>query len=109
MRQGRLRCRVAKRSAELARMCHPMIRGGLTDSTRYDKAARYPTLQHLDRSVARWAMAKEKRLRRHRRRAAQGVRRGTRRPPGLCAHWRLLHAGAEREEPEERSRSRPDL
>ena len=33
-------------------------------------------------------MAKYKRLRRHRRRAEQGLRRVARRQPGLFAHWR---------------------
>jgi hypothetical protein len=96
MRRWRLRCRVDKQSDELARMFNPMIRGWLTYYTRYDKSALYPTLQHLDRQLARWAMAKYKRLRRHRRRAEQWLRRVARRPPGLFAHWRLLHAGAER-------------
>jgi RNA-directed DNA polymerase len=96
MRQWRLRCRIDKRIDDLARMFHPIIRGWLTYDTRYYQSARYPTLQHLDRYLARWAMAKYKRLRRHRRRAEQWVRRVARRQPGLFAHWRLLHAGAER-------------
>jgi RNA-directed DNA polymerase len=96
MRQWQLRCRVDKQIDDLARMFNPIIRGWLTSYTRYDKSALYPTLQPLDRQLARWAMAKYKRLRRHRRRAEQWVRRVARRQPGLFAHWRLLHAGAGR-------------
>jgi hypothetical protein len=40
---------------------------------RYYKSAIYPTLRYLDRRLARWAMAKYKRLRRHRRKAQQWV------------------------------------
>ena len=96
IRRWQLRCRVDKQLDDLARMFNPIIRGWLTYYTRYYKSALYPTLQHLDRHLARWAMAKYKRLRRHRRRAEQWVRRVVRRQPGLFAHWRLLHARAER-------------
>ena len=96
IRRWQLRCRVDKQIDDLARMCNPIIRGWLTYYTGYYKSALYPTLQHLDRQLARWAMAKYKRLRRHRRRAEQWLRRVARRQPGLFAHWRLVHAGAER-------------
>jgi RNA-directed DNA polymerase len=96
IRQWQLRCRVDKQLDDLARMFNPIIRGWLTYYTGYYKSALYPTLQHLDRQLARWAMAKYKRLRRHRRRAEQWLRRIARRQPGLFAHWRLLQAGAER-------------
>jgi RNA-directed DNA polymerase len=96
MRRWQRRCRVDKQSDDLARMFNPISRGWLTYSTRSYKSALYPTLQHLDRQLARWAMAKYKRLRRHRWRAEQWLRRVARRQPGLFAHWRLLHVGAER-------------
>ncbi|WP_407152484.1 group II intron maturase-specific domain-containing protein [Bradyrhizobium sp. ORS 86] len=41
---------------------------------RYYKSAVYPTLRHLDQCLARWAMSKYKRLRRHRRRGEHRVR-----------------------------------
>jgi RNA-directed DNA polymerase len=96
LRQWQLRCRVDKQLDDLARMFNPMIRGWRTYDTGDDKSALYPTLQHLDRPLARWAMAKDKRVRRHRRRAEQWLRRVARRQPGLVAHWRLLQAGAGR-------------
>jgi RNA-directed DNA polymerase len=96
IRQWHLRWRVDKQLDDLARMFNPMIRGWLTYDTGSYKSALYPTLQHLARQLARWAMAKYKRVRRHRRRAEQWLRRVARRQPGLFAHWHLLHAGAER-------------
>jgi group II intron reverse transcriptase/maturase len=96
IRRWQLRCRVDKRIDDLARMFNPIIQGWLNYYTRYYQSALYPTLQHLDRQLARWAMAKYKRLRRHRRRAEQWLRRVARRQPGLFAPWRRLHAGAER-------------
>lgn len=96
VRRWRLGCRVDKRIDDLARMLNPIIRGWLNYYTRYYKSALYPTLQHLDRHLARWAMRKYKRLRRHRRRAEQWLRRVVRRQPSLFAHWRVLHAVAGR-------------
>src|SRR5579863_9280288 len=51
---------------------HP---GWITYYGRYYKSALYPTLRYLDRRLARWAMAKYKRLKRHRRRAERWIRR----------------------------------
>jgi RNA-directed DNA polymerase len=96
VRRWRLGCRVDKRIDDLARMFNPIIRGWLNYYTRYYQSALYPTLQHLDRHLARWAMGKYKRLRRHRRRAEQWLRRVARRQPSLFAHWRVLHAVAGR-------------
>ena len=96
IRPWQLRGRVDKQLDDLARMFNPLIRGGLTYDTGDYKSALNPTLQHLDRQWARWAMAKYKRVRRHRRRAEQWLRRVARRQPGLFAHWRLWQAGAER-------------
>jgi hypothetical protein len=50
-------------------MFNPVIRGWLNYYGRYYKSALYPTLRHLNRCLARWAMAKYKLLRRHRRQA----------------------------------------
>ncbi|WP_456828407.1 group II intron maturase-specific domain-containing protein [Bradyrhizobium sp. USDA 4518] len=55
-------------------MFNSIIRGWMNYYGRYYKSALYPTLHHLDRCLARWAMSKYKRLRRHRRRAEHWVR-----------------------------------
>ena len=94
MRDWRLGCRIDRWIDDLARMFNPVIRGWLNYYGRYYKSALYPTLRYLDRLLARWAMAKYKRLRRHRRRAEHWVRSVTLRDPGLFAHWSMLHRAA---------------
>ncbi|WP_141343140.1 group II intron reverse transcriptase/maturase [Bradyrhizobium sp. USDA 3458] len=94
IRAWQLRCRVDKRIDDLARMFNPIIRGWMNYYGRYYKSALYPTLRHLDRCLARWAMSKYKRLRRHRRRAEHWVRDIACRTPTLLAHWPMLHKTA---------------
>jgi len=97
IRHWQLRCRVDRNIDDLARMFNPIIRGWMNYYGRYYKSALYPTFRYLDRCLAHWAMAKYKRLRRHRRRAAHWVRRVTLRDPKLFAHWSMLpRAAAER-------------
>ena len=91
IRRWQLRCRIDRWIDDLARMFNPVIRGWITYYGRYYKSALYPTLRYLDRRLARWAMAKYKRLRRHRRRAEQWVRKAALRDQKLFAHWPLLH------------------
>jgi len=91
IRRWQLRCRADKWIDDLARMFNPIIRGWITYYGRYYKSAIYPTLSHLDRRLAHWAMAKYKRLRRHRRRAEHWIREVVSRDPALFAHWPLLH------------------
>ena len=76
-------------------MFNPIIRGWITYYCRYYKSALYPTLRYLNRCLARWAMAKYKRLKRHRRRADDWIRRTFLRiqrssPIGLCCAARRL-------------------
>jgi RNA-directed DNA polymerase len=94
VRGWRLQLRSDKDLDELARMFNAVIRGWVNYYGAFYKSALYPTLQHIDRKLARWATRKFKRLRRHRRRAEQWLRRIARRQPGLFAHWRLLYGQA---------------
>ena len=80
---------------DLARIFNPVIQGWINYYGRYYKSAMYPSLKHLERRLARWATRKYKRLRNHRRRAAQWLRRIARKQPWLFAHWRLLYGQAE--------------
>jgi group II intron reverse transcriptase/maturase len=91
IRGWQLDCRIDKKVDDLARMFNPIIRGWITYYGHYYKSAFYPTLRSLDRRLTRWARAKYKRLRRHRRRAEHWIRRMAHRDPGLFAHWRLLY------------------
>jgi len=81
---------------DLARMFNPIIQGWINYYRRYYKSALYPTLRGLDRRLIHWATRKYKRLRHHRRRAAQWLNRIARKQPNLFAHWRLLYASAGR-------------
>ena len=89
IRNWQLRCRVDKWIDDLARMFNPIIRGWITYYGRFYKSA-LPTLRYLDLHLTQWAMAKYKRLKRHRRRAAHWIRRTSLRDPTLFAHWPVL-------------------
>jgi RNA-directed DNA polymerase len=91
IRGWQLGCRVDKRIDDLARMFNPVIRGWLRYYGRYYPSALYPTLRYLDGRLARWAQAKYKRLRRHRRRSEHRIRALAQRDPALFAHWSLLY------------------
>ena len=90
IRRWQLRCRIDKWIDDLARMFNPVIRGWITYYGRYYKSALYPTFRYLDQCLANWAMAKYKRLRRHRQRAGHWVSKTALRDPRLFAHWPLL-------------------
>lgn len=83
-----------KRLEDLARMFNPVISGWINYYGRYYKSALFPTLKCLERRLVRWATRKYKRLRHHRRRAAQWLRCIARKQPNLFAHWKLLYASA---------------
>ncbi|MBB4367134.1 RNA-directed DNA polymerase [Bradyrhizobium sp. CIR18] len=87
-------CRVDKRIDDLARMFNPIIRSWMNYYGRYYKSALYPTLRHPDRCLARWAVSKYKRLRRHRRPAEHWVGDIACRTPTLLANWPMLHKTA---------------
>jgi group II intron reverse transcriptase/maturase len=90
IRRWQLRCRIDQWIDDLARMFNPVIRGWITCYGRYYKSALYPTFRYLDQCLAHWAMAKYKRLRRHRQRAGHWVSKTASRDPRLFAHWPLL-------------------
>ena len=94
IRRWQLRCRIDKWIDDLARMFNPVIRGWITYYGRYYKSALYPTFRYLDQCLANWAMAKYKRLRRHRQRAGHWVSKTALRDPPLFAHWPLLRRAA---------------
>ncbi|WP_431311664.1 group II intron maturase-specific domain-containing protein [Neomesorhizobium albiziae] len=91
MRDWQLDRRIDKRINDLAKMFNPILRGWMNYYGRYHKSALSRALMHLDLRLARWAMSKYRRLRRHRRRARYRVQHVRRREPALFAHWRLLY------------------
>ena len=89
MRSWQLHLRSDKSIEDLSRMVNPQVRGWLQYYGRYYRSALYPIMRQLDRSLARWAYRKYKKLRGHKRRAAHWIARISRRDPGLFAHWQM--------------------
>jgi len=89
VRGWKLHLRSDKTLSDLARMFNPIIRGWVQYYGKYYRSMLYPVFRHLDRILVRWACRKYKKLRGHRRRAAQWLRRITQRDPKLWAHWTL--------------------
>lgn len=89
IRSWKLHLRSDKALADLSRMFNPIIRGWLQYYGRYYRSALYPLLRQLDRSLARWAYRKYKKLRGHLRRATHWLARISRRDSQLFAHWQM--------------------
>jgi RNA-directed DNA polymerase len=89
IRSWNLHLRSDKAIEDLSRMFNPKVRGWLNYYGRYYRSALYPPMRQLDRSLARWAERKYKKLRGHMRRATHWVARISRRDPGLFAHWQM--------------------
>ena len=90
MRHWKLHLRSDKAIDDLARMWNPVLRGWIQYYGRFYPSALHPVFRHLDTTLARWAMRKFKRLRRHRRRAVHWLGGVARREPRMFAHWQLL-------------------
>jgi len=65
IRSWNLHLRSDKSIEDLSRMFNPIIRGWLQYYGRFYRSALYPPMRQLDRSLARWADRKYKKLRRH--------------------------------------------
>lgn len=89
IRSWNLPLRSDKSIEDLSRMFNPIIRGWLQYYGRYYRSALYPPMRQLNRSLARWAYRKYKKLRGHLRRATHWVARISRRDSKLWAHWQM--------------------
>jgi RNA-directed DNA polymerase len=89
MRRWRLHLRSDKSLDDLSRMFNPILRGWINYYGSYYKSALYLVFKTLNRTLARWATRKYKKLRRHRRRATHWLGRIASRQPSLFAHWKL--------------------
>jgi len=89
IRSWKLHLRSDKSIADLSRMFNPIVRGWLQYYGRYYRSALYPLMRQLDRSLARWAYRKYKKLRGHQRRATHWLARISRRDGRLFAHWQM--------------------
>lgn len=89
IRSWKLHLRSDKGIDDLSRMFNPVVRGWLQYYGRYYRSALYPLMRQLDRSLARWAYRKYKKLRGHLRRATHWIARISRRDSKLFAHWQM--------------------
>jgi len=96
MRQWALHLSSDKTLDDLARMINPVLRGWINYYGSFYKSALYPTLHHFDYILTRWATRKYKRLKGHKRNAADWLRNIARRQPMLFAHWQFLQSTAGR-------------
>jgi len=74
---------------DLSRMFSPIVRGWINYYGSFYKSALYPTLQHLNWILIRWAMRKFKRLRHHLTNAVYWLGRIAKRQPELFPHWQF--------------------
>jgi RNA-directed DNA polymerase len=89
IRSWKLHLRSDKAIEDLSRMFNPIVRGWLQYYGRFYRSALYPPMRQLDRSLARWAYRKYKKLRGHLRRATHWIARLSRRDPKVWAHWQM--------------------
>ncbi len=85
----KIHLRSDKSLEDLSRMFSPVIRGWINYYGKFYKSALYQTLQHLNRTLVRWAMRKFKKLKGHRRRAEHWLGNVARRQPQLFPHWQF--------------------
>jgi RNA-directed DNA polymerase len=88
LRSWKIHLRSDKTLLDISRMINPMIRGWINYYGRYYKSELYCVFQHLNRTLARWAARKYKRLRGHRRRAMFWLGKIASREPLLFCHWK---------------------
>jgi len=89
IRSWKLHLRSDKTIEDLSRMFNPIVRGWLQYYGCFYGSALYPMMRQLDRSLARWAYRKYKKLRGHLRRATHWIARISRRESKLFAHWQM--------------------
>ena len=89
MRKWRVHRRSDKSLSDISRAVNPILRGWINYYGKYQRSALYPTFQHFNCTLVRWAMRKYKRLDGYRRRAELGLGKIARRDPSLFAHWEI--------------------
>jgi len=88
IRGWRLQLKSDKSITDLSRMFGPVISGWINYYCRFYPSAFRRVADHINRSIARWAMRKFKRLRGHQCRAIAWVVRIAQQRPYLFPHWR---------------------
>jgi RNA-directed DNA polymerase len=88
VRSWRLQLKSDKTIEDLARMFNPVITGWINYYCRFYASAFDVVGQHINRSIAKWAMRKFKKLRGHKTRANMWVSNLAKKHPTLFAHWK---------------------
>ncbi|KIC77120.1 RNA-directed DNA polymerase (Reverse transcriptase), partial [Neochlamydia sp. TUME1] len=89
MRSWKMHLRSDKKIVDLSRMFNPMIRGWINYYGKYYKSELYQIFNVANRTLARWAERKYKKLRGHSRRAMHWLGGIAKREPQLFAHWKM--------------------
>ncbi len=88
MRSWRMHLRSDKTIEDLSRMFNPILKGWINYYGKYYKSELYQVFKNANRTLARWAERKYKKLRHHRR-ATHWLGKIAKREPNLFAHWKL--------------------
>ena len=89
IRSWKMHLRSDKTLKDLSRMFNPIIRGWINYYGKYYKSELYPLFNVANRTLAKWATRKYKKLRRHKLRAMHWLGKIAMREPDLFAHWKM--------------------
>ncbi len=90
MRRWRLHQRSDLAREDLARRCHPILRGWIGYDSPYYQSARYPPVHHLHDTLIRWAVWQYRRLHGRYRNTTPWLGRSARGDPHLVVHGERL-------------------
>jgi len=88
-RKYKMHLRSDKKLSDLSNLFGPVLRGWVNYYGHYYKSAMYPTLEHINKALIRWAMRKYKRFRRNPKAAQHWLGELARREPRLFVHWQM--------------------
>lgn len=89
MRKWQVHRRSDKNLTEISHFVNPIFRGWINYFGKYQRSALYPTFQHFNCTLVRWAMRKYKRLKGYCRRAELKLGEIAKREPRLFVHWAI--------------------
>jgi group II intron reverse transcriptase/maturase len=91
VRSWRLNTRTCLSLIELAERINPVLRGWLQYYGRFSKAELFSFLERINLRLSRWARNKYKKLRIHKRRSWDWLRKCRKSTPALFVHWQFLY------------------
>ena len=79
---------------DISRLHNPILRGWIAYYGRFYPSALYPVFRHFNKTLVAWAMAKYRRLKRHKIRASLFLETVAEKQPHLFVHWQKGTVGA---------------